>query len=54
MTNLEIACRFFGWSGGTIHQVAEALGMPGEGCRLALMPAGEFLALIKAYDPEAL
>lgn len=54
MTNLDIACRFFGWAGGTIHQVAEELGMPGEGCLLALMPQGEFSALLKAHDPWAL
>jgi hypothetical protein len=48
-TNLSRACRVFGWAGGTIHQVASELGMSGRGGELALMPAGEFEALLRAF-----
>lgn len=48
-TNLERACGVFGWAGGTIHQVASELGMVGHGGDLALMPAVEFEALLKAH-----
>lgn len=46
MTNLDIACRAFRWGGGTIHQVAEELGMPSQGNRLVSMPTFEFQALL--------
>lgn len=49
MTNLETACRAFGWAGGTIHQVAAELGMPSEGGRLVSMPASEFEALLRDH-----
>lgn len=48
-TNLSRACRVFCWAGGTIHQVASELGMAGRGGELALMPADEFEALLKAH-----
>jgi hypothetical protein len=38
ITNLDSACRAFGWAGGTIYQVAKELGMSGCGSDLALMP----------------
>lgn len=47
MTNLEIACRAFGWHGGTIHQVAEEMGLPGQGPSIALMGEFDFRALLK-------
>ena len=27
LTNCEIACRYLGWQGGTIHQVSETTGL---------------------------
>lgn len=49
MTNLDEACRAFKWAGGTIHQVAQELGMPGEGSRLVSMAPDEFYKLLKAH-----
>ncbi|WP_143068486.1 hypothetical protein [Azotobacter beijerinckii] len=47
MTNLSLACKAFGWAGGTIHQVADELGIPGKGNHLALMPVDEFSKLLR-------
>jgi hypothetical protein len=49
ITNLDSACRAFGWAGGTIYQVAKELGMSGCGSDLALMPGNEFERLLKFY-----
>lgn len=50
MTNLDVACKAFGWAGGTIHQVANELGMPSrKGSSLALMPTQEFVKLIQDW-----
>lgn len=50
--NIDDACRQFGWAGGTIHQVAAELGMPGKGCELALMDSREFSKLLEAHRRE--
>jgi len=48
-TNLDRACQVFGWSGGTIQEVARQVGMPGRGSDLALMPPDEFERILIAY-----
>lgn len=48
-TNLDRACRVFGWGGGTIHEVALQVAKPGRGNELALMPPDEFERLLLAY-----
>jgi hypothetical protein len=47
MTNLEYACKHYGWAGGTIHQVAQKMGMAGRGAELASMGFIEFIVLFK-------
>lgn len=48
-TNLDRACQVFGWGGGTIHEVARQVGMPGRGSELVLMPPGEFERVLIAH-----
>lgn len=50
MTNLEIACKAFGWSGGTIFQVSEHLGYRSVyGNELATMNQDKFIKLINDF-----
>jgi len=48
MTNLEYACKQYGWAGGTIHQVAQKMGITGQGAMLATLPSSEFIKLFKS------
>lgn len=48
-TNLDRACRVFGWGGGTIHEVARQVGMSGRGNELALMSPGDFERVLIAH-----
>jgi hypothetical protein len=48
-TNLDRACQVFGWGGGTIHEVARQVGIPGRGNDLTIMPPDEFERLLRAY-----
>jgi hypothetical protein len=49
MTNLDVACKAFGWAGGTIHQVASELGLSrNKTHELITMPRAEFNKLVEA------
>jgi hypothetical protein len=48
MTNLEKACVFYGWQGGTIHQVSEKSGIPVND----LLESKDIIALLISRQPR--
>lgn len=50
MTNLSLACKTFGWAGGTIHQVRQELNYSGRD--LVSMPQEAFKQLLKQWKAK--
>jgi hypothetical protein len=54
MTNLDLACKAFGWAGGTMVQVALELGLrSNKASSLVLMPRPDFALLIQEWSRKA-